>query len=426
MTAKLNKYPEYCFVKQLNALYKGIFFAIITFVFGVELVFSANEKKQPGGKFTIVIDAGHGGHDPGCHGIKYKEKDVALAIALKLGKLIEQNCEDVKVVYTRKTDVFLELNERAKIANDNKADLFLCIHCNASPNKKVFGSETYAMGLHKSKGNLEVAKRENAAILLEEDYKKNYENFDPNSDEANIIFSMYQNLYLEKSLKLASYIQEYYQSKSCRVDKGVKQAGFLVLWKTSMPSLLTETGFLTNPEEEKFLGSKEGQEYMALSLFLAFRKYKDEINGIKKSYNDELENRIGCVLKNEEEKPEQDSSSVKLINLPKQEKTIEEEKKAKNETPTEQLVFFSVQILNSNKKLKHNDEKFKNLPDIHEFKRDNEFKYSSGKFFDLKEAVDHQEKVRKMGFSDAFIIGFNGKERISAKEAKLLMEQRVN
>jgi N-acetylmuramoyl-L-alanine amidase len=388
-------------------------------------------------KFTIVIDAGHGGHDPGCHGTKHKEKDVALAIALKLGNYIENNCPDVKVVYTRKTDIFLELNERAKIANDNNADLFLCIHCNASPKKEVFGSETYAMGLHKSKGNLEVAKRENAAILLEDNYKKNYDNFDPNSDEANIIFSIYQNLFLEKSLNLASKIQEYYGKKACRHDKGVKQAGFLVLWKTSMPSLLTETGFLTNPKEEKFLGSKEGQDYMALSMFLAFRKYKDELNAIKKNYEDELEKRVGCdanapIYNEHEIKHENKDTALSLhidtaININSEQKTdeVEPKKYLGSENKSEEEVFYSIQILNSQVKLKSTDAKFKKLKDIVEYKaKNNQFKYSTGKFVDFQEATKEQNRIRELGFKDAFIVGFKGKNRISVKEVKEILDSK--
>ncbi|HEV7232553.1 MAG TPA: N-acetylmuramoyl-L-alanine amidase [Bacteroidia bacterium] len=249
---------------------------------------------------TVVIDAGHGGKDPGCHGDLYKEKDIALAVALKLGHFIEDNFQDVKVVFTRKTDVFVELNERAAIANRNNADLFICVHCNSACvydkrtrketcNEEAHGSETYVMGVHKNAGNLEVAKRENQSILMEDDYKKKYDGFDPNSDEANIIFTFYQNVFLNQSLSLASKIQECYKQKAGRNDKGVKQAGFLVLWRTAMPSLLTEIGYLTNHKEEKFLGSEKGQNYMASSIFRAFRMYKSEVEGLNIKYSDDFE-----------------------------------------------------------------------------------------------------------------------------------------
>jgi N-acetylmuramoyl-L-alanine amidase len=249
---------------------------------------------------TVVIDAGHGGKDPGCHGDLYKEKDIALAVALKLGHFIEDNFQDVKVVFTRKTDVFVELNERAAIANRNNADLFICVHCNSACvydkrtrketcNEEAHGSETYVMGVHKNAGNLEVAKRENQSILMEDDYKKKYDGFDPNSDEANIIFTFYQNVFLNQSLSLATKIQECYKQKAGRNDKGVKQAGFLVLWRTAMPSLLTEIGYLTNHKEERFLGSEKGQTYMASSIFRAFRMYKNEVEGLNIKYSDDFE-----------------------------------------------------------------------------------------------------------------------------------------
>jgi N-acetylmuramoyl-L-alanine amidase len=232
-------------------------------------------KKQ----WVIVIDPGHGGKDPGCHGRLWKEKNVALAVSLKLGHYIEDNDKDVKVVYTRTTDEFVGLNERAELANKDHADFFICIHCNASPNHDAYGAATYLMGLKKSEGNLEVEKRENSSILYEKDYKTTYGGFDPNSPEANILFAMYQNVFLNQSLDFASKIQNEYAHVAKRKDNEVKQAGFLVLWKTAMPSLLTEIGFLTNPEEEKFLGSQKGQDEIAKSLFLAFQQYKAEKDG---------------------------------------------------------------------------------------------------------------------------------------------------
>lgn len=249
---------------------------------------------------TVVIDAGHGGKDPGCHGDKYKEKDVALAVALKLGSFIEKNLKDVKVVYTRTTDVFIELQERANIANKAKADLFICIHCNSAcyRDKKlkkdickdyVHGAETYVMGLKNEQGKLDVAKRENSAILLEDNYVQKYDGFDPNSDESYIIMSMFTDTYLNQSLKFAAKLQEQYTTKAGRKDKGVKRASLWVLWRTYMPSVLTEIGYLTNPDEEKFLGSAKGQEYVAACIFRAFRNYKDEIEGVSRKYDDDFE-----------------------------------------------------------------------------------------------------------------------------------------
>ncbi len=226
---------------------------------------------------TVVIDAGHGGHDAGCLGIHSKEKEVTLAIALKLGKYLEENYPNLKVIYTRKTDVFIDLIERANIANRAKADLFISLHCNASANKSAYGSETYAMGLHVSEANLNVAKRENSVILLEDNYEKNYDGFDPKSTEAYIIFSLYQNVNIDKSLFLASKIQDQFTNKLKRYNRGIKQAGFIVLYKTNMPSVLIESGFLTNKDEELFLSSEEGQENIAKSIYLAFKAYKEEL-----------------------------------------------------------------------------------------------------------------------------------------------------
>ena len=270
---------------------------------------------------VVVIDAGHGGKDPGCNGVTHKEKEVALAVALKLGKLIEEHMKDVKVIYTRKTDVFVELEDRAKIANDNNADLFISIHCNAAgkpvmikdkktgklraktfknskgklivvetTNPVPYGSETYVMGLKNEEGKMKVAQRENSVILMEDNYETKYQGFDPNSEESYIIMSNYTSGYVIQSASLALKIQDEYSKRAGRVDKGVHRQSIWVLWRTSMPSILTEIGYLTNPQEEKFLGSEKGQEYMASCLFRAFRKYKDEQEGVKKEYDDAIEN----------------------------------------------------------------------------------------------------------------------------------------
>lgn len=225
-----------------------------------------------------MIDAGHGGKDPGAIHGGLREKDVTLAVALKLGALIKEAHPEIKVYYTRMTDNFIELNERSNIANRNKADLFISIHVNHSSNHSAHGSETYVMGTHKNEGNLEVAKRENASILLEDDYQNEYEGFDPNSPEGHIIFSFYQNAFLEQSILLASEIEkELGKRKKVNRSRGVKQAGFLVLWKTAMPSVLVETGFMTNTEERNYLKGTAGREELAESIFRAFKSYKADV-----------------------------------------------------------------------------------------------------------------------------------------------------
>ncbi len=226
---------------------------------------------------TLVIDAGHGGLDPGCNGNnEIFEKDVTLGVALKLGKILKDSMPGLKVLYTRTTDKTLKLWERPNLANDNRADLFISIHCNANNNRAAAGSETYFMGLHKSEGNLDVAKRENAAITYEADYRENsrYGGFDPESAEGHIIFSLVQNAYMKQSLKLASGIETHTNKISAIKSRGVKQAGFLVLWQTSMPSVLVETGFLTNPTDRSYLRTTEGQQKIALGVFRAVRDYK--------------------------------------------------------------------------------------------------------------------------------------------------------
>ncbi len=226
----------------------------------------------------IVIDAGHGGHDPGTHGKFSREKTVALKIALELGDIIKEHLPEVEIIYTRKSDKFIELDDRAKIANKNDADIFISIHCNASPvTSSVYGTETYVMGTHKTKSNLDVAKRENSVILLEEDYQERYEGFDPKSPESHILFELYQNAHVANSLKLAANIENQFKSRAGRRSRGVKQAGFWVLWRTTMPSVLVETGYLTNPNEEKDLNDEVKQTYIASAIYRAIRDYKEEV-----------------------------------------------------------------------------------------------------------------------------------------------------
>ncbi len=227
-----------------------------------------------------MIDAGHGGKDPGTSGKFSKEKDVVLKVALKVGAYINEHYPDVEVIYTRKDDRFIELDERAKIANDHKADLFISIHANAISRSTVYGTETYVMGVHKTAGNLAVAQRENSVVLLEENYEERYEGFDPGDPESMILFQLYQSAFLESSLLIAQKIEEQFGTRAGRYSRGVKQAGFLVLWKTSMPSVLVEIGYLTNPKEEKELNDPSVQDYIASGVFRAFREYKNEIEGL--------------------------------------------------------------------------------------------------------------------------------------------------
>lgn len=228
---------------------------------------------------VVVIDAGHGGKDSGTHGAFSKEKDIALDIALELGKIIQKYLKDVKIIYTRDDDTFIGLKERANIANKNDADLFISIHCNAVPSnqQQIYGTETWVMGPHKTEANFKVAQRENSVILLEENNEEKYEGFDPNDPSSYILFSLYQHAYLENSLTLAEKIEKQFKERVGRYSRGVKQAGFVVLYETSMPSVLVETGFLSNKTEEKYLNDELGQTYIASGIFRAFRSYKNEI-----------------------------------------------------------------------------------------------------------------------------------------------------
>ncbi len=229
-------------------------------------------------EWVVVIDAGHGGKDPGAIGSRSKEKNINLAVALKTGKYIKENVKDVKVIYTRDDDTFIGLAERADVANRNKADIFISIHSNAISDKRFTGAETYVLGQSMDDANLQVAMKENAVITFEQDYQTKYEGYDPNSVESYIIFSLMQNTYLKQSTEFATMIQDQFRDRAGRKDRGVRQAGFVVLWRTTMPSVLVELGFVTNSEEEKYLNSEAGQDYLASAIFRAFRDYKQAID----------------------------------------------------------------------------------------------------------------------------------------------------
>ena len=227
---------------------------------------------------TIVLDAGHGGKDPGTHGRYAKEKNINLDLILQLGRKIKQKHPNVRVIYTRASDYFVDLYERGAIANRSRADLFISIHCNASPSSsRVYGTETYTLGLHRTQSNLDVARRENAVILQEKNYQQTYKGFDPRSPLATIMLANYQNAFMSSSINFAEKVERSFRQNAERKSNGVKQAGFIVLWKTTMPSVLIESGYLTNPAEEDFLRSEEGQEEIAEAIYKAFARYKQEV-----------------------------------------------------------------------------------------------------------------------------------------------------
>ena len=250
---------------------------IIFLLCSLWLVFPCFCLAAKGKDFVVVIDPGHGGHDPGAIGRRGKEKNINLNVALKVGQLIQNNCNDVKVIYTRKTDVFIPLDRRAQIANNAKADLFISIHTNSiARGRTVRGAETYTLGLHRTEENLEVAKKENSVILIEDNYEQRYAGFNPNSSESYIIFEFVQDKNMEKSVKLATLIQKQFKNTAKRIDKGVHQAGFLVLRATSMPSVLVELGYISTPDEEQYLLSDAGTTALSNSIYKAFLNYKRE------------------------------------------------------------------------------------------------------------------------------------------------------
>ena len=345
----------------------------------VMIFLSSQALAQKGSRITtVVIDAGHGGKDPGAMGKHSKEKDITLAVALKTGQYIEKYLPDVKVIYTRKDDRFVPLYKRAEIANKNKADFFISIHCNANKSSGPFGAETYVMGLHKSKANLDVAMMENASIMFEDNAGTTYDGFDPSLPQSYIQFTLFQSEYLDQSLQLAYDIQRQFKDRVGRRDRGVHQAGFLVLWKTAMPGVLVELGYLSNPTEEKFLLSEKGQVYLASAIYRAFKEYKQEFE--------------------------------------KQNKVV-----AKAETKTTRPdLKYRVQFYTNKKNIPLTNRRFKKVSDVQVYQQNGMYKYTSGEFSTPDSANVHLKTVKKAGFKDAFVVVFKEGKRITLKEAKQL------
>jgi N-acetylmuramoyl-L-alanine amidase len=399
---------------------------------------------------TVVLDAGHGGYDTGGLGKHSREKDITLAIILKLRDYIHENLKDVNVILTRDTDDFVELYRRAKIANENNADLFISVHCNSNPSPTPFGTETYVMGLHKSNANLAVAKAENAAILLEYDYVAQYDGFDPYSAEGNIFFSMMQNAFLDKSLDFAGRVEKQFREKLNFFDRGVKQAGFLVLYKTAMPGVLVETGFLSNARDEKFLLSEKGQDQTAYAIFRAFREYKFAIekrdlssmnivdstlvnNKVKKTAI--VEAKAEPVADNSINKPKPEPAQEKIQNKPKQEPSKEKtQNKSKSEPAQEKIqnkpkseitpgkiaakkVVYRVQFASSSIDEPLDAPEFKNLPDVWKYYQNGLYKFTTGKFDTARKAAAFRLEVVNRGFKDAFVVPFYNDQRITIDEA---------
>ena len=368
--------------------------------------------------FVVVIDAGHGGHDVGAVGAKACEKNINLGVALKLGKLIEENCSNTKVVYTRKTDRFLTLQERANVANKAHGNLFISIHTNSvdkknKNRKSINGAATYVLGMHKNDDNLAVAMRENSVMKLEKDYSTTYEGFDPNSSESYIIFEISQNQHVKQSLELASRVQQEFTKVAKRKNNGVRQAGFWVLARTSMPAVLVELDFICNPTVESFLDSEIGQEKLAKSLFNSVKSYKA-------SYHSATDDK--SKSKNQDKKKSEDKKKSKKDN--QNEETVESKVEAKSDSGNEGVKasqpetliddnteVYKIQFLTSTKKLKDGAPELKGLSPVNYYYEKGIYKYTFGTLTDKKEALSLQNKIRKK-FKGAFIVVFKGEKRI--------------
>ena len=390
-----------------------------------------------GKDFVVVIDAGHGGHDPGAIGKISKEKNINLNVALKVGNLIKRNCDDVKVIYTRSKDVFIPLDRRAEIANNAKADLFISIHTNALANNRTAkGASTWTLGLAKSDANLEVAKRENSVILYESDYKTRYAGFNPNSAESYIIFEFMQDKYMEQSVHLASLMQKHFRQTCKRADRGVHQAGFLVLKASAMPSILIELGFISTPEEERYLNSEEGAGTMAKGIYRAFLNYKREhelrLTGVSKT--------IIPTEQEEDNAPEIAQKDTESVNTAPQQEELLAEAKTKpaataktapkrpivvESATNDSEITFKIQILTSSKPLAKNDKRLKGLKEVDYYKEGGIYKYTYGASADYNKVLRTKRTITAQ-FKDAFIIAFRNGEKMNVNEAIAEFKKRRN
>lgn len=353
----------------------------------------------------MVIDAGHGGKDPGAVGKLAYEKDIALNIALKVGKYIETTFPEMTVLYTRKTDVFIELHKRADIANKAKADLFISVHVNAHPKPVFRGTSTYVMGLSAAQENIDVAKRENSVITIEKDYKTRYDGFDPDSPETDILLSLMQNSNLEQSSQFAAMVQQQFRQRAKRHDMGVRQAALLVLYQTTMPSVLVETGFISNPTEERFLITEKAQDLLASAIFRAFRNYKF----MREGKHQILYVKSPFKITFQQETP------------PSLPDTKPQEKK-QNTPPESSQITFRVQVGSSPKALNTNNPEWKQFGEVLEYRHKGSFKYAVGKSSSFEQALALQRKVRQK-VPGAFVIALKGKQRISTQKARKMLQK---
>jgi len=341
-------------------------------------------KKEPPVKIrTVVIDPGHGGKDKGAVGKSHVEKDIVLDISLKVRDYLNKFLPALNVVMTRDKDVFVPLNERARIANENDADLFVSIHANAMTNSHTYGTETFVLGLHRSEENLEVAKKENSVIVLEEDYKTKYEGFDPNSTESYIIFELMQNVYLDQSINFASAVQDQFEKRVGRHNRGVKQAGFLVLRETAMPGVLVEVGFLSNRHEERFIASEDGKVYLASAIFRAIRNYKERY----------------------------DARNSTLVRKSRESEIAENIKASDEKSGDSEDIEYRIQVASSPNPLEEDEGPYKHFDKVWEYKENGSYKYTTARADTHEEIMEFLPRIREV-VPDCFVVGFKNGKRV--------------
>lgn len=379
---------------------------IVSFLCLILLVFGVEAKD-----FTVVIDAGHGGKDPGAVSAngKVHEKDITLNVALMVGENIAKKYPEVKVLYTRKTDKFVGLNDRARIANKANADLFISIHVNAAENRSAKGAETYTLGIEEARTerNLEIAKRENGVILLEDNHEKTYANFNPNSPESYIIFEYMQSEFVKESIHIAQYVQENFANDANRLDRGVRQAGFLVLNATSMPSILVELGYISNAEEAKYLASAMAQKRLSDCISKAFDRYYADLK--------RLSGDTYYVATDSQDDAREESSDAVVPVSSTTGETV-------TSTVREKAPIFKVQFLTSSKKLNKGDAAFKGLNPVSFYYDRGLYKYTYGETADYNEILRVKRKVNEK-FKDAFVVAFIDGERVDTQQAIVLFNK---
>ncbi len=364
----------------MNNIKHVFWFTALIGSFSVIDTLGQNQEKNSVRLKTIIIDPGHGGKDSGAVGKYNKEKDIVLDIGLKVRDYLTQYLPDVDVIMTRDKDVFVPLDERASLANEHNADLFVSIHANSISNPGIYGAETFVLGLHRSEENLEVAKKENSVIVLEDNYKSKYEGFDPNSTESYIIFELMQNVYLDQSIGFASAVQQQFEKRVGRHNRGVKQAGFLVLRETSMPGVLVEVGFLSNKYEENFITSDKGKVFLASAIFRAIRDYKERY----------------------------DARNSQLVRFNSESKVVSPQNMEKTDIDS---IEYRIQVASSKNPLGDHEGPYKRFDNVWEYKEGDQYKYTTARSLSQQEIKEILPQIRKI-VPDCFIVGFKNGKRI--------------